>query len=175
MKSLRVLGMTQNLPSVRVLLFHYRLTSGIRRVVRLAQHLTPILHPRGMVGTDMGKSNGAVEVGITCVGGMECSKREWKKQNAGRGQVGKSAMVGIRDCETNRLAASPRFCNDSRTNGRNLIHWHPRSMREHTTACIVRMNVPSVSWAAWPYYRNVADLPIRKATYVPGRACNLVV
>ena len=69
-----------------------------------AQHLTSIPHPLGLVGTDVGKFNGAVEVGVTLVGGKESSKREWKKQNAGRGRVGKSAMAGIRNCATNRIA-----------------------------------------------------------------------
>lgn len=66
-----------------------------------AQRLTPIPLPRGTV---IGKSNGRVEVGVTCVGGMEGSERVSKKPNAGRGQVGKSAMAGIGDCETNRIA-----------------------------------------------------------------------
>ena len=47
------------------------------------------------MGTDIRKFKGVAEVGVTCVGGKESSERELKKQAAGRGQVGKSAMVGI--------------------------------------------------------------------------------
>ena len=47
------------------------------------------------MGTVTGKFNGAVEVGVTRFGGVDGSKRVSKKQNAGRGQVGKSAIVGI--------------------------------------------------------------------------------
>lgn len=95
-----------------------------------AQHLTSIPHPLGLVGTDVGKFNGAVEVGVSRFGGKESSKREWKKQNAGRGRVGKSAMVGIRDCETNRIAV---MCVDS-GNIANLQGFTHERMKPDTLA-----------------------------------------
>ena len=102
MKSLRVLGMTQNLPSDRVLCSTTDSPVAYGGWSAPAQHLTPIPHPRGLVGTDIRKFKGVAEVGVTCVGGMEGSKREWKKHNAGRGQVGdgghRATCVAVQAC-----------------------------------------------------------------------------
>ena len=49
---------------------------------------------------------GPVEVDETYIGGSERNKHEWKKRNAGRGTVGKTAVVGIRDRDTNQVDAS---------------------------------------------------------------------
>ena len=48
---------------------------------------------------------GPVEVDETYVGGLERNKHESKKLKAGRGPVGKTAVVGAKDRETNRVAA----------------------------------------------------------------------
>ena len=66
-------------------------------------------------GTDIDKFNGPVEVDETYIGGKEGNKHEWKKRNAGRGPVGKAAVVGIRDRETNRIAVMPVDKTDAAT------------------------------------------------------------
>ena len=51
------------------------------------------------------KMEGIVEVDETYVGGKESNKHEHKKLHAGRGTVGKAAVVGAKDRETNRVTA----------------------------------------------------------------------
>lgn len=58
---------------------------------------------------------GPVEVDETYIGGKERHKHEWKKMNAGRGVVGKIAVVGIIDRGTNRVDASVVESTDAST------------------------------------------------------------
>lgn len=58
---------------------------------------------RGMWGKEEDKFAGAVEVDETYIGGKESNKHESKKLKAGRGAVGKTAVVGVKDRTTGRI------------------------------------------------------------------------
>ena len=55
--------------------------------------------------TETPKFNGPAEVDESFFGGKEANKHAHKKLNAGRGTVGKTAVVGIKDQDTNQVHA----------------------------------------------------------------------
>jgi hypothetical protein len=61
---------------------------------------------REACGTELAKLQGVVEVDEAFFGGKEANKHEHKKLNAGRGSVGKIAVVGLRE-RGGRVIAHP--------------------------------------------------------------------
>lgn len=62
---------------------------------------------REACGGDMDKLKGIVEADETFIGGKEKNKHPGKKINAGRGTVGKQAVLGLRERDTGKSIAMP--------------------------------------------------------------------
>ena len=92
--------MTTNLKGVSSMKLHRDL--GITQ--KTAWHLAHRI--RKAWETDKGLFAGPVEVDETYIGGKERNKHADQKRRAGRGPVGKTAVVGVKDRDTNQVSAA---------------------------------------------------------------------
>ena len=79
---------------------------------------------------------GPVEIDETYMGGRECNKYKGKKLKAGRGTVGKTAVVGAKDRKTNKVRAKVTKKTDAKT----LQKFVADSAAEGATVCLHRIN-----------------------------------
>jgi transposase-like protein len=74
-----------------------------------------VLHRlREACGPDLEKLRGIIEIDETYIGGIEANKHEYKKLKAGRGTVGKTAVLGMRERD-GRTIATPIEGTDKET------------------------------------------------------------
>ena len=70
---------------------------------------------REACGSKFEKLAGIIEIDETYVGGIEANKHKKKKLNAGRGAVGKTAVLGMRERDSGKVKAKPVANTDQET------------------------------------------------------------
>ena len=107
--AIAIYQVTTNLKGVSSMKLHRDL--GITQ--KAAWHMLHRIRTAYMEANDL--FDGEVEVDETFFGGIEGNKHNKKKQKAGRGTVGKTAVVGMKDRETNKIMAEVVLTTDKET------------------------------------------------------------
>ena len=115
---------------------------------------------RGMWGKTEDKFAGPVEVDETYIGGKESNKHEWKKLNAGRGTVGKTPVVGVKDRGTNQVRTAVVESTNKATLQGFVVDHTEAEATVYTDEAAAYRGLPrpheAVSHGAGEYVRNMA-------------------
>ena len=104
--------------------------------------------------------HGPVEVDETYIGGKEANKNESRKLKAGRGPVGKTAVVGMRDRETGAVAARPMAYTDKDALQGFIV--------EHTDSATTVYTDEAAAYHGMPRFHRPVKHSVRE--YVNGMA-----
>src|SRR5438128_11271009 len=94
---------------------------------------------REACGSKFDKLAGIIEIDETYVGGIEANKHKKKKLNAGRGAVGKTAVLGMRERASGRVKAKPVANTDQET-----IHRRSTRISKSAPCCTLTSSLPTV-------------------------------